>query len=89
MDTISTFPPGIHPTYRSSVKNSARGLRVEIRLNCRLVAENTSICELAGTFSTASRLITKAFSLLRSRGIFPEARSSFSSENRSVTGLVQ
>ena len=44
----------------SSLKKIARGLRGEIRLSCKLVVENTSICEDAGALRAAGVLYRAA-----------------------------
>ena len=89
MPATSNCPPGTQPTYTSSLKYSARGLRGEIRLSCRLVVENTSVW-VAGEISSAlSRLTTNAFSLERSSGTRPASSAAFILVNRSVGGRCQ
>ena len=58
----SSRAPGTKPTYVSSLKYSARGLVGWILSSCKLVAENTSICECTGTFSAVSKLCSSGLS---------------------------
>jgi hypothetical protein len=55
VETSKTSPSRQNPTYVSSLKYNARGVAGEIRCRCKLVFENTSVWDDAGTCNSCSK----------------------------------